>query len=163
MVRCEVCLADDVEVEPVDDSGDGMVFCLSCGEEFNIDAAKYKNFAVGVVLSAAGIPKKDLKKTTVDVGNDKILQIVTNGHVDVGDFLIVAMEGAIVPAGSTEDEDAITVKPMSVGSVKSEGMFCDSPMLAWKGGCNGVIQKLDSSSYLPGQSPPNAKPSTRRN
>ena len=40
----------------------------------------------------------------------------------------LALEGAVVPAGSDpeEDTDVIVVKPSSVGGVKSYGMLCDA-------------------------------------
>mmetsp|Transcript_3410 Transcript_3410/g.4927 ORF Transcript_3410/g.4927 Transcript_3410/m.4927 type:complete len:172 (+) Transcript_3410:75-590(+) len=164
---CETC-EETVEVEAVDDGAEAdMVFCLRCGEEFvKMDPAlaKYKHFVVAKVVSVDAVPKKDLKKVKLDVGKGEdegeLVQVVTNAkHVNVGTKVVVAMVGAVVPAGAVvgEEDDALEIKKTSVGGVKSEGMLCDSPTLRWAGGAKGVIQVLPDSFEL-GSVPPAERP-----
>ena len=40
----------------------------------------------------------------------------------------------------------------------SEAMLCDGVMLAWQGGANGVLVKLDEAVHAIGSRPPNKKP-----
>ena len=161
------------EVERVDGSEDTKVFCLTCGDEFSYDPTEaaqgsdstYNNYAIGRVCSVEAIPKqKDLKKVVVDIignGNvDSAVQVVTNAkYIDAGWLVIVAMEGAAVPAGSDPDEDsnAIRVKACAVGGVMSKGMLCDAPMLGWTGGAKGSVQQLPDS-FVVGTKPPAARP-----
>jgi tRNA-binding EMAP/Myf-like protein len=168
-----------------DEKGDGeahelssrVVFCTVCGEEFpfssttsngNLDSHlnhKYLNYKIGQIITVDEIPKKkDLKKVLINIsnGDEGLIQIVTNAkYVEIGWKVVVALKGAIVPAGShlDEDSDAILVSPTSVGGVKSDGMICDSYMLGWSGGAKGVIQQLPDS-YEIGTSPPNSRPRT---
>ena len=167
---CKTC--DSVqEVEKVDESGD-TVFCVACGEEFtpeqnnNADSSSpYANYRIGKVLSVEPIAKqKDLKKVMVDVTGDSdestAVQIVTNAkYIDAGWMVIVALENAIVPAGSNMDEDpnAIKIKATAVGGVMSRGMLCDSPMLKWTGGAKGAVQQLPETFQI-GDEIPDARP-----
>jgi len=45
----------------------------------------------------------------------------------------------------------------SVGGHTSEGIFCDSRMLAWEGGSVGIAARMDDSLPL-GSQPPSSKP-----
>ena len=76
--------------------------------------------------------------------------------------MVVAMQGAIVPAIFSADGDigqSIEVKQASVGGVKSEGMFCDGVMLSWQGGAKGILVKLkEEDGYSVGMRPPSKKP-----
>lgn len=80
--------------------------------------------AVGVVLTVEAVPKKsDLKKCTVDVtgddsGNSSVVVVTNAKHVAAGWRVVVALEGAIVPAGADpeEDSDVVVVKKTSVVS-----------------------------------------------
>lgn len=170
---CKAC--DSVQpVEPVDDAAEAnTVFCSTCGEEFVMSVKGsgssdiYENYKIGKVLKVEEIPKQKLKKVLVDViGNgdmETAVQIVTNAkHIDAGELVVVALENAIVPAGSVLDEnpDAIQVKPTSVGGVKSHGMVCDSPMLKWVGGAAGILQKLSEADFKIGDKPPATRPCT---
>ena len=74
--------------------------------------------------------KAPLKKCKVSIGDDEEeLQIITNAkYVAENDWVVVATEGAIVPAGAQSEEDGgqgIVVKPQSVGGQKSQGILCD--------------------------------------
>lgn len=102
--------------------------CLTCGDDVEISGSagaggKYDGYKVGKVLSVELIPKqKDLKKVLVDVVGDgdasNALTIVTNAkYVEENWLLVVATQGAVVPAGAVLDEDpeAIEVKKRAVG------------------------------------------------
>ncbi|GBG25310.1 Phenylalanine--tRNA ligase beta subunit [Hondaea fermentalgiana] len=160
--RCEAC-DEEREVEKVEEDGN-TVFCLECGEEFELvdpEAAKYAGYIVGKVLSVEPVPKKDLKKVQVDLGKEEPVQVVTNAkHVSEGSLVIVATIGAIVPAGAKvgEDPNAVEVKKSSVGGVPSFGMLCDSDMLQWVGGAKGVVQTLEESDFSIGDRPPSCRP-----
>jgi tRNA-binding EMAP/Myf-like protein len=149
------------------DEDEGM--CLECGsEEAEPGQSKYENFRVGVVVSVAAVPKaKKLKSATVQVRpesddgeDDGTVVIVTNTkHLEEGDRVVVAMVGAIVPAGADpdEDEDAVVVKKSAVGGKMSHGMLCDCPMLGWAGGAAGVAVKLPEDHEV-GSAPPAERP-----
>mmetsp|Transcript_13606 Transcript_13606/g.24241 ORF Transcript_13606/g.24241 Transcript_13606/m.24241 type:complete len:169 (+) Transcript_13606:93-599(+) len=159
--NCPTC-EKDVEVEPVEEGEENMVMCLDCGEEFVLlseQAKKYANYAVGVIQAAEPI-KGGNSKLTVEVGGDAPLTIVTNAkHMDAGAKIIIAKEGAVVPAGASVDEDpnALTIAPTAVSGVKSFGMVCDAPMLGWTGGAKGVAQKL-GDDFKAGDLPPMERP-----
>jgi hypothetical protein len=78
----------------------------------------------------------------------------------VGSQVVVALEGAVVPAGASpnDDDEAIVVKKTTVGGVKSSGMLCDCPLLAWTGGAKGVIVRLDPKEFPVGSLPPMERP-----
>ncbi len=152
------------------------MLCLQCGDEFTPSTAgdgapasssgPYDHFAVGLVLQVEAIPKKDLKKVLVDITGDsdesKAIQIVTNAkHIEAGWKVVVALEGAVIPAGAVfgEDPSAIQVKRASVGGTSSSGMLCDSEMLNWSGGAKGVVQRLPDSFTI-GERPPPTRPRT---
>ena len=67
---------------------------------------------------------------------------------------------AVALAGATfvnDDGEEITVKKTSVGGVMSDGLFCDSKMLGWPGGAEGVAAQIPDSVAI-GDSPPESKP-----
>jgi hypothetical protein len=67
---------------------------------------------------------------------------------------------AVALAGSTfvnDNGEEITVKKTSVGGVMSDGLFCDSKMLGWPGGAEGVAAQIPDSVAI-GDSPPESKP-----
>lgn len=90
------------------------------------------------------------------------LQIVTNAkYVKIGDIVAVAMEGAVVPAGSISEADGgngIVIKKQSVGGTMSVGMLCDGVMLNYAGGSNGILVNLNDYDYEIGDQPPLKKP-----
>ena len=51
----------------------------------------------------------------------------------------------------------VEVKKMSVGGTTSEGMLCDSKMLNWAGGAEGLCVQVPPS-FSPGDSAPTSKP-----
>ncbi len=152
-------------MKEVEESEDGLVMCLECGEEFRPED-KYDGYKVGKVekVDDCGSSKKGGggagKKVMVDIGDGNEIQVVTKAkYVEVGSIVVVACEGAIVPAGCKldDDPDAVQVKTGSVYGTKSEGMLCDCPMLGWTGGAKGIVVKLDES-YALGSRPPEERP-----
>jgi hypothetical protein len=104
--------------------------------------------------------KSPLRLTTMDIGSSSHLSIVTNSSlVRSGSKYIIAMSGAIVPAGSSaEDDGVIVVKTTTVGGRKSEGIICDAPMLNWGSTNSGVPVFLTGTEYVNGDTPPSSKP-----
>lgn len=165
--HCPTC-DEKVEVEPADDSETaGAVYCLTCGDEFVPEAerdSKYDNYVVGEVLDVSDIPKTQLKKVKVDIGDEKVkeaggLDVVTNTkHVAKSWKVVVAVIGAVVPAGaSTDDDDTIIVKKASVGGTASHGMLCDCVMLGWNGGAKGAALRMPDDTQV-GTTPPSERP-----
>ena len=66
-------------------------------------------------------------------------------------MVVIACEGAVVPAGAEPEADGgqgVEVKKASVSGNASAGMLCDSPMLAWTGGAAGVPAKIDGFDFI---------------
>jgi tRNA-binding EMAP/Myf-like protein len=97
---------------------------------------------------------KVMRACKVDVGESVEITVVTVASVKVGDRLVVAPVGSIVELDSGEE---ITIKKAPVSGVMSEGMFCDSKMLGWTGGAQGVAVQIPDSIAL-GSEPPSSKP-----
>ena len=120
------------------------------------DTSQYK---VGIVLTvdnrgASG--QKPLKICTVNVGNDDEISVVTNAtNVRVGSRCVIAPIGSSIIDDVSGEE--ITIKRTVIGGCPSEGMFCDSKMLGWGKGAEGIAAQVPDS-YCPGDSPPIAKP-----
>ena len=120
------------------------------------DRSKYK---VGVVLSIVELPTKKggkpLRSCKVDLGNETIICVVTSAaNVRDNSRIVVAPVGSSVLDASGEEME---IKKTSKGGVMSEGMFCDSFMLGWKGGAKGVAATLPES-FAAGAPPPDEKP-----
>jgi hypothetical protein len=67
---------------------------------------------------------------------------------------------AVAPAGSSflDGEGSMQeVTKATVGGIVSEGMFCDSRMLGWSGGAQGVAAQIPDSCEI-GSAPPATKP-----
>ncbi|GMI23956.1 hypothetical protein TrCOL_g13201 [Triparma columacea] len=119
----------------------------------------YTNYAIATCITIEDM-KSPLRLTTMDIGSSSHLSIVTNSSlVRSGSKYIIAMSGAIVPAGSSaEDDGVIVVKTTTVGGRKSEGIICDAPMLGWGSTNSGVPVFLTGSEYVNGDTPPSSKP-----
>jgi hypothetical protein len=70
------------------------------------------------------------------------------------DRIVVAPVGSTVVDASGEE---IVIQKTSVGGVMSEGMFCDSRMLGWVGGADGIAAQIPDT-YPLGCVPPETKP-----
>ena len=115
-------------------------------------------YLCGTVTSLTEM-KKPLRSVLVDVGGDDALTIVTNAqNVRESSRVVVACVGAVVPKGAEEGDDgATTVGRRAVGGVMSEGMLCDSKMLSWSGGGEGVAVQVPDT-FPPGSPPPPSRP-----
>ena len=63
----------------------------------------------------------------------------------------------VVATVGAELKDGDKVKRAPVGSVMSEGMLCDGPMLGWAGGGAGTAVLLPDT-FKPGDTPPRSRP-----
>ena len=107
-------------------------------------------FIVGLVNECSDIDKK-LKKCSVDIGGEEEVIIVTNApNVRCGTRTVVALIG-------TEFEDESKVEVRNVGGVRSHGMLCDSKMLKWQGGAEGICVQVPDT-FKPGDVAPSSKP-----
>lgn len=107
-------------------------------------------FIVGLVNECSDIDKK-LKKCSVDIGGEEEVIIVTNApNVRCGTRTVVALIG-------TEFEDESKVEVRNVGGVRSHGMLCDSKMLRWQGGAEGICVQVPDT-FKPGDVAPSSKP-----
>lgn len=115
-----------------------------------------KDYKVGQVLSIEPCGKQSsLRACQVDIGGDAAITVVTAAsNVREGSRVAVAPIGSSV---LTESNESMVVQRTSVGGVMSEGMFCDSPMLGWIGGANGVAAQMPASLNN-GDAPPATKP-----
>ena len=121
--------------------------------------SKYKVGVVESMVESGGKGTKALKVCRVDIGNgdsqDQLITVVTSApNVRLKSRLAVAVIGSTVlgPTG-----EGVLITKTSVGGVQSEGMFCDSKMLAWDGGSTGIAAQIDESVPL-GAQPPSHKP-----
>ncbi|KAJ1460216.1 hypothetical protein M885DRAFT_612852 [Pelagophyceae sp. CCMP2097] len=103
-----------------------------------------------LIVEVGPVPGKDtLKEVKLDKGGGATISVITNAPnvtaESVGKRVVVALEGAEVKG--------ITVKRCVVGGRPSEGMFCDSAMLNWKGGGAGTACYLDDNFELGAPAP----------
>ena len=110
-------------------------------------------FICAVVSHCEHLDKK-LKKVVVNVGQDTELTIVTNApNVRTGTRTVVALVGTMLD----EDDETTKVIEKKVGGVTSQGVLCDSKMLQWSGGAEGLCVQVPES-YKPGDPSPTSKP-----
>ena len=103
-------------------------------------------FVCGVVKSCETIDKK-LKKVIVDVD----VTIVTNApNVRTGTRTVVALIG-------TELDDETKITERKISGVTSQGMLCDSKMLKWSGGAEGICVQVPET-FKAGDPAPSTKP-----
>mmetsp|Transcript_19216 Transcript_19216/g.53530 ORF Transcript_19216/g.53530 Transcript_19216/m.53530 type:complete len:181 (-) Transcript_19216:318-860(-) len=119
--------------------------------------SSYKVGKVESLKESGGKGTKALKICQVDVGdNGQTIPVVTVApNVRLGSRLAVAPVGSTVLDASGEPME---VRKTTVGGGHvSEGIFCDSRMLAWEGGSVGIAVQMDDSLPL-GSPPPGTKP-----
>jgi tRNA-binding EMAP/Myf-like protein len=144
-VECDdVCIEDDSDC------------CLSCGGDLKISTSSSdlvsSPFVVGLIVTCEPVVGKDkLKVVTVNIGNNKIITVVTSAP-NVAEKLrvVVAVEGASL-------KDGTLVKPTNVGGIKSYGILCDNNMLNWSGGGAGNAALVPDTCEI-GSSPPETRP-----
>lgn len=121
----------------------------------SVDVSQYK---VGVIqsLEECGSSRgQTLKACKIKISEDDIICVVTSApNVREGSRVVVA------PAGSEvlgKDGEMMPVTKATVGGVQSEGMLCDSRMLNWSGGAEGIAVNLPDDFEI-GSCPPSSKP-----
>jgi len=70
----------------------------------------------------------------------------------------------VAPIGSViinEEGEEQAIAKTNVGGIPSEGMFCDSRMLGWGSGSEGVAAQVPAE-FLVGDAPPKSKPGAPR-
>jgi tRNA-binding EMAP/Myf-like protein len=117
------------------------------------------DYRVGVVESmeeSGGKGTKALKICQVNIGDpDNLITVVTSApNVRTKSRLAVAPVGSTV---LTPQGEGMLISKTSVGGVMSQGMFCDSKMLAWPGGTEGIAAQIDEGVAV-GAPPPLNKP-----
>ncbi len=97
-----------------------------------------KNYVVGKVLTCVMHPNSDhLHLTTVDVGEDKLLNIVCGApNVAAGQKVIVAKIGAKV---YVSDEECFEIKRSKLRGEVSEGMICSEKELCLSDNNEGIM------------------------
>ena len=105
-----------------------------------------KSLVVGHVLTIEKHPGADkLNKTTVDIGNGTILNIVCGApNVDAGQKVIVAPVGTVLYS----DEGSFEIKKAKIRGEASEGMICGEDEIGLGSDKSGIMV-LDSS-HTPG-------------
>lgn len=123
-----------------------------------VDRSGYK---VGVVLSIQDVPAKkggkSLKACQIDVGTaeeDGIPVVTAAPNVRVGSRIVVALAGSEV---MNEEGEEITLSKTTIAGHPSWGMICDSKLLGWSGGAEGVAAQIPED-FAVGSPPPASKP-----
>jgi len=113
-------------------------------------------FVVCEVKECESVAGKDkLRKVIVDAGTEHgCLTIATNAsNIRLGTRTVVATLGTTVEF----DGEPQIVKKTNVGGILSEGMICDSVMLKWAGGAEGLCVQIPTS-FAVGTLAPTSKP-----
>ncbi len=96
--------------------------------------SKYKNFVVGKVIECGQLnPESKLSLCKVDVGSDVRTIVCGATSVAVGQSVVVALPGAILPNRSLE------IEPKDFGNVRSEGMMCSESELGVGDDATGIL------------------------
>lgn len=76
-------------------------------------------------------------------------------------YIILGLYRLVVaPIGSTvinDEGEELTITKTTVGGIPSEGMFCDSRMLGWGSGSDGIAAQVPVE-FAVGDAPPKSKP-----
>jgi phenylalanyl-tRNA synthetase beta chain len=122
------------------------------------DTVKAENnkIVVGKILEIVQHPNADkLVITKVDVGSAKpentlypdVLQVVTGAkNIAVGNYVPVALPGAVIPALKNEDGSSVVIKKGNLSGERSEGMMCSMRELG-HGEDHSGIWILDEAEY----------------
>lgn len=118
-------------------------------EKFEAIKGSLAGIVVGKVLTCEQHPNADkLKKTTVDVGNGKILNIVCGApNVAAGQTVPVAVEGTTI---HTKDGGSFEIKEAKIRGEVSQGMICAEDEMGLSDD-HGGIMILDETKYEVGK------------
>lgn len=114
-------------------------------EDFENIKGSLEGIMVGKVLTCEKHPNADkLKKTTVDIGNGKILNIVCGApNVEAGQTVPVAVVGTKIYA---KDGSFFQIKEAKIRGEISQGMICAEDELGLSDDHDGIMV-LDSEKY----------------
>ena len=118
-------------------------------EKFEAIKGSLAGIVVGKVLTCEQHPNADkLKKTTVDVGNGKILNIVCGApNVAAGQTVPVAVVGTTI---HTKDGGSFEIKEAKIRGEVSQGMICAEDEMGLSDD-HGGIMILDETKYEVGK------------
>lgn len=118
-------------------------------DQFESVKGSLEGIIVGKVLTCEKHPNADkLNKTTVDVGNGKVLEIVCGApNVAVGQTVPVAVVGTKIYA---KDGNSFEIKKAKIRGEVSEGMICAEDELGLSDD-HGGIMVLDDSKFEVGK------------
>lgn len=112
-------------------------------EEVIYWGSKYKNFVVGKVIECGQLNAEGkLSVCKVDVGSGVRTIVCGAPNVAVGQSVVVALPGAILPNHS------LKIEPRDFGNVRSEGMLCSESELGVGDDATGIL--LLSSDAIAG-------------
>ncbi|KAL3827440.1 hypothetical protein ACHAXA_003174 [Cyclostephanos tholiformis] len=123
-----------------------------------VDTSQYR---VGIVLTVEErvvSGQRPLRVCSVNVNSDDgnpITVVTRASNVRVGSRCVIAPVGSRVIDETSGEE--ITIGRTIVGGCPSEGVFCDSRMLGWGGGSDGIAARVPEI-YVPGDAPPTTRP-----
>lgn len=107
-------------------------------------ASDFTNVIVGQIKSIEKHPDADrLSVCQVDVGEEELIQIVTNASVTNDQLVAVAMIGAELPEA---DGKVFKIKKSKLRGVLSQGMFCGSETLGMGEMGEGLLELPDDAS-----------------
>lgn len=141
-------LSEFVDLDPTEWTSDRIAEVLTdLGlevEHVDDQARALRRFVVGYVVSATPHPKADkLTVCTVDAGEPEHRTICCGAkNVAAGQYVPVALDGAIVPNGGFE------IGKRTLRGVESNGMICSSSELGLDEDHDGIM--VLSDSYPPG-------------
>ena len=117
-------------------------------EQFERIKGSLEGIIVGKVLTCEKHPNADkLSKTTVDIGNGKILDIVCGApNVAVGQTVPIAVVGTKIYKG----DDILTMQKMKIRGEVSEGMICAEDELGLSSNHAGIMV-LDDTKFEVGE------------
>ncbi|MFH1254891.1 MAG: phenylalanine--tRNA ligase subunit beta [bacterium] len=102
-------------------------------EKIEYQADKFKKVVVGKILRINPHPNADkLKIVSVDTGAGELEIVCGAGNISVGQFVPVALSGALLPNG-------MEIKPVEIRGVKSNGMLCAEDELGLGDGHGGIM------------------------
>ncbi len=106
-------------------------------------ASSFTDVVVGQIETIEQHPNADrLRVCQVNVGDENLIQVVTNATVEVSQKVPVAMIGAVLPE---PDGKAFKIKESKLRGVFSQGMFCGSETLGMGEGSEGLLPIPDSA------------------
>ncbi len=108
-------------------------------------ASAFTDVRVGQIKSIEQHPDADrLRVCQVDIGEDELLQIVTNATVVLEQKVPVAMIGAVLPS-SEAGVKPLKIKKGKLRGVVSQGMFCGSETLGMGESGEGLLAIPDNA------------------